>query len=132
MPRYVSRKPKLWVQAIIVKQNKIKRSPLADKIPKIIEKLLKNLNLSREQFTLSTLKAQIIKLSYIDNKGALAALSAHGMTIVNNPEKMPTKLSFDKLPLIVNMPSPDPKKTSLVGDGKISKGKYDHLRFSVS
>lgn len=113
--------PQLWIEAFIWNNGKKEPSPYFNKLGQRITEQLKDIKVIREKFTLSSLKKEVIKLSYVDTVTALNSLKMQGITSIKQTDKMPTKLSFNLLPLVVELQAPRSEQTTLVGGGNVNR-----------
>ncbi len=113
--------PQLWTEAFIWNNKQKQISHNIEKVHSKILMILKEIKANRENFTLSSLKKEVVKLSYVDNSTALTTLQMQGITVVKQNEKTPAKLAYSQLPLVLEMPTPKSDQTTLVGGGNVNR-----------
>ncbi|MCC6909033.1 MAG: ATP-binding cassette domain-containing protein [Phycisphaerales bacterium] len=88
------------------------------------EALVAGLDAMRTNLTPENLSRNVIQLSYIDATGALTALQGLGVNVVANAAQVPQQIEYAKLPLVVQLPSPTPEQTGLVGSSGTVQGNF--------
>ncbi len=122
MQRFVSQPPQCWALGLIVNQdNTLAENPVLAEIEATIPKMIAALNDMRKGMGIRDLETKIVQLSYVDAKTALSMLQGMGITTVETPEKIPTKVDFNQLPYVVKVPELQKEDTGLIG-GKGSSG----------
>ncbi len=89
-----------------------------------VEALVAGLNQMRSNLTHEDLDRSVIQLSYIDTKGALAALQGLGINVISDASQVPKQIEYATLPLVIAMPAPTAEQMALVGDSGAAKGTF--------
>ena len=113
---FVSQPPKLWIMGVIVgPDGKLSANPDLKAVEPQVTRLVAALNEIRGNLTVRDLEAKLVQLSYVDAASALSMLSGMGVTIMNKPTELPSKVEFAKLPYVVRIEDPKKEYTGLVG-----------------
>ena len=113
---FVSQPPKLWIMGVVVSQDgKLSANPDLKAVEPQVTKLVTALNEIRGNLTVRDLEAKLIQLSYVDADAALSMLQGMGVTTMNKPTELPSKVEFAKLPYVVKIEDPKKEYTGLVG-----------------
>ncbi len=121
---YRSRPPQVIAHAAILKQGTLEPNPDLTALELALQSALNALQETREGFGPLDLENEIIQLSYIDVKGAMQALKGLGLSTFESGTDIPPDLSFDQLPLVVELPAPKVEATGLVGGSEQPEGKF--------
>ncbi len=128
--RFLSQPTQLWTQGVIVTANATvpgwQKNGDMDEIAPLVEALLASLAEGKKALGRDDVTRRLIRLSYTDVTGALAALKGFGVTTLEDVSQMSTPIEFEKLPVVAAMPSVNTNRMSLVGaEGKTERGAFD-------
>jgi Flp pilus assembly secretin CpaC len=107
---------KLWIEGLdFTKDGKVLVNSDIDIVKEILKnKVLKDLLI--KTYKIDSLEKKTITLSYASSTESIISLKAQGYTAFSSNEKIPKFFSYDELPVIIEMPTPDKEQTGLVGD----------------
>ncbi len=114
-------KGRLWLEAFVMADDHKEPTPILADVVEHYNHTVKKILQNREKFTIRELKSEVLKLSYTDTASALSALQKQGLKTIKNLDKIPEKLTYAMLPLVVELPAPAKEQTSLVGGGSVSR-----------
>lgn len=113
---FVSQPPQFWAMGVIVAEDgSFSVNPdLAQLEPKVSE-VVASIEKMRTALTVRDLETKLVQLSYVDAQTALSMLKGFGVTTLNKPSEVPTKVEYAQLPYAVAIEDPKPSYTGLVG-----------------
>ncbi|MBI4664727.1 MAG: hypothetical protein HY735_38555 [Verrucomicrobia bacterium] len=125
--RFLSQPAQLWIEGAILNKatNVLGRNDEVEAVSSMITTLLASAEEAKKALGPKDLSRRLIRLSYIDVDGAMKALKGFGINSVADLGAVTTPVSFDQLPLVAPMPSPDTNQVSLLGAEKIEKGPFE-------
>lgn len=120
---YLSRPAQLWVYGVTIDGQEANVNVDLKAVDPTVSEVMAGVRTAKESLSAGDLESEIIQLSFVDTKSALRALGGLGTNVVPADGEMPKDVTFDALPVVTSMPSPDPQSLGLVG-GKdsVSRG----------
>ncbi|MBM3841229.1 MAG: hypothetical protein FJ398_25400 [Verrucomicrobia bacterium] len=126
--RFLSQPAQLWVDgAIIVATDPatLGVNPDVSAISTMVDALAASAEERKKNLDSSDLGRRLIRLSYIEMAGAMKALKGFGVNTADELSGVPKPITFEQLPLVAPMPSPDTNYVSLLGAEKVEKGPFE-------
>jgi len=126
--RFLSQPTRLWAQGVLLdnKGGISGRNTDLESIDAAVEMLLASVEQMKKGLSAGDLAHELIRLSYIDVKGAMLALKGFGIETAEDLAQIPSPVAFEKLPLVAPMPSPSAEQTRLLGsDKEATKGAFE-------
>jgi len=123
--QYRSRPPRIGIYGVTLDgQGNLTKNPDLPAAQGLLSQSLVSIQGNRANLTPGELDHKIIQLSYIDVAGAFHALQGLGINTIDREAAIPDPIEFKQLPLVLEMSSPAPESTGLVGKGEIGRGQF--------
>jgi len=126
--RFLSQPAQLWVDGAVIADadpTVLAVNPDLSVISALVDALAASAEERKKNLDSSDLGSRLIRLSYIDMAGAMKALKGFGLNTADELAGVPKPISFQQLPLVAPMPSPDTNHVSLLGAEKVEKGPFE-------
>lgn len=122
---FVSQPPQLWAMGVVVGEDEsLAANPDLAAVEPTVTAILASLDEMRGNLTVRDLEPKLVQLSYVDSTAALSMLKGMGLTTMNKPTELPSKVNFAELPYVVSIEDPGKDYTGLIGAGaKMGGGK---------
>ena len=123
--RYASQKPHLWLFGVTIEPDGgLGQNEDVGLIAPSVDSFVEAMRDSRTDLRASDLDKNMLQLSYVDAGIALTMLESMGVSVVREVKEMPESITFDTLPLVIQVPNPQAEATGLIGDVATSRGEF--------
>ena len=121
---YASRTGRLGIYGGVYQEGEFKANPELGDLLESIEQSLASIQEMREALSPLDLEHRLVQLSFVGMDSAMSSLAALGVKTIRADSTMPEEVSFDSLPIVVELQSPGDTAMGIVAEGELGKGKF--------